>query len=336
MPALCYTFFILSERKKIMCYQPKYAEHFSCLASGCPDTCCAGWEIVIDEATERCYRTLDGAIGKEVRRVMTADEDGDTVFTQCGKRCPFLNEQNLCRLRMALGWEYTSEICREHPRFTEEYDGFTEYSLSLSCPAVCRLVFSSPIAGTYPPIQAQSPDEVLNLLTQSRNALFRRLDETEDIFQNIRSLFEASAAVQNRIAELEADAPFAEEIREPDEADTERFCRMLLEACEILTDQWRELLTNSRQKQSFADMALFAAGHNVCINRAFAYFVYRYFLKSVNHLDCLATARFIALSTLAPVRIACLTNTPLEEVYRLYSKEIEHDTVNLDLLFSAL
>ncbi len=36
--------------------RPHYYEQFSCIAGVCPDTCCAGWQIVIDEeAPKKCY-----------------------------------------------------------------------------------------------------------------------------------------------------------------------------------------------------------------------------------------------------------------------------------------
>ncbi|HBL40821.1 MAG TPA: hypothetical protein DDY98_04325, partial [Ruminococcaceae bacterium] len=202
-----------------MNYQPNYAEHFSCLASACPDTCCAGWEIIVDKQSESYYKTLGGSLGDAVRQAMTTDEDGDTVFIQRNKRCPFLNEQNLCDLRTAIGWEHTSEICREHPRFTEEYDGFTEHSLSLSCPAVGKLIFSSPVASCYPPIQTKSTDEALNILASTRNELFTQLDESKTVVENIKLLFERSLSAQNQIAEIESEARFWDKIVYPNEDD---------------------------------------------------------------------------------------------------------------------
>ena len=29
--------------------RPDYYKDFSCIAGACPDTCCAGWQIMIDE-----------------------------------------------------------------------------------------------------------------------------------------------------------------------------------------------------------------------------------------------------------------------------------------------
>ena len=29
--------------------KPTFYKEFSCIAGACPDTCCAGWQIMIDE-----------------------------------------------------------------------------------------------------------------------------------------------------------------------------------------------------------------------------------------------------------------------------------------------
>ena len=34
---------------------PDYYKEFSCIAADCEDTCCAGWQIVIDEKSKRRY-----------------------------------------------------------------------------------------------------------------------------------------------------------------------------------------------------------------------------------------------------------------------------------------
>ena len=318
-----------------MTCQPNYADRFVCLASRCPDTCCAGWEIVIDPATQARYRALPYSWGERLRRAMTVDEDGDVIFKPHQRRCPFLNARNLCDIRLALGRDLTSEICREHPRFTEEYDGFTEYSLSLSCPAVCELVFSQPADAAYPPITANSPDEVLNILVQSRNRFFERFRENGSAAENGNELFRLSFNAQRQIA-AEIDAPVWTEIALPQQDDIERFCDALRSDCEILTDAWRALLTKKTDRVSLEELLSFADAHRLTVNRALAYFVYRYFLKSVNHLDCRATASFIWLSTLVPCLLARQCSTPPEEVYRLFSKEIEHDMVNLDILWDRL
>ena len=34
---------------------PDYYNEFSCIAGDCPDTCCAGWQIVIDKKSLKKY-----------------------------------------------------------------------------------------------------------------------------------------------------------------------------------------------------------------------------------------------------------------------------------------
>ena len=45
---------------------PHYYNHFKCTASGCPDTCCAGWGIMIDSASLKKYRDMDGPFGSRL------------------------------------------------------------------------------------------------------------------------------------------------------------------------------------------------------------------------------------------------------------------------------
>lgn len=38
---------------------PEYYDEFSCIASRCKDSCCAGWEIDIDEESYEYYRNVE-------------------------------------------------------------------------------------------------------------------------------------------------------------------------------------------------------------------------------------------------------------------------------------
>ena len=37
---------------------PEYYKEFKCIADKCPDTCCAGWKIMIDDKSLEKYRQL--------------------------------------------------------------------------------------------------------------------------------------------------------------------------------------------------------------------------------------------------------------------------------------
>ena len=46
--------------------KPDFYDEFSCLAGACPKTCCAGWQIVIDETSLDKYEGLSGPFGNRI------------------------------------------------------------------------------------------------------------------------------------------------------------------------------------------------------------------------------------------------------------------------------
>lgn len=47
---------------------PDYYHEFSCIAGECEDTCCAGWQIVADEAALKKYKKVTGSFRKRLRK----------------------------------------------------------------------------------------------------------------------------------------------------------------------------------------------------------------------------------------------------------------------------
>lgn len=121
---------------------PDYYEEFSCIASRCKDSCCAGWEIDIDDESYEYYRSVEGTFGDRLRESMFVAEDGGYRFKLKGpKRCAMLNDNNLCDLYTALGEEALCEVCTEYPRFSLVYGQVEQKALSLSCEEVGRILF---------------------------------------------------------------------------------------------------------------------------------------------------------------------------------------------------
>ena len=58
---------------------PNYFNEFKCIASECEDTCCAGWEIVIDDETHKRYENVEGEFG-EILRSKIVKSDGENIF----------------------------------------------------------------------------------------------------------------------------------------------------------------------------------------------------------------------------------------------------------------
>ena len=117
---------------------PEYYDKFKCIAGNCPDTCCAGWQIVIDEESMKKYQNFKGDY---VWKVMGCVDWETEAFRQDNeKRCAFLNKENLCDLYMNAGEDSLCKTCREYPRHIEEFEGVREITLSISCPEVARIL----------------------------------------------------------------------------------------------------------------------------------------------------------------------------------------------------
>ena len=119
---------------------PDYYKEFKCIADKCEDTCCAGWQIVIDKESLQKYKKIRGNFRK--RMLKSVNRFSGTFRQDKDKRCAFLNENNLCDLYLAQGEDGFCKTCREYPRHTEEFEGVREITLSLSCPEVARIVMN--------------------------------------------------------------------------------------------------------------------------------------------------------------------------------------------------
>ncbi len=117
---------------------PDYYKEFSCIADKCEDTCCAGWQIVIDKDSLKKYKKIKGEFGKRMLRSVNWLQG--TFRQNEEKRCAFLNENNLCDLYLSQGEDGFCKTCREYPRHTEEFEGVREITLSISCPEVARIL----------------------------------------------------------------------------------------------------------------------------------------------------------------------------------------------------
>lgn len=122
-------------------YTFPYVENFHCLAGLCPDSCCKGWEVVIDEPTLQTYQQCSKPIGDYIRKVLTKNEEQEWIFqNQKNGDCPFWNTQKLCDLQLQAGDMLLCDTCRMFPRIPQDYTIFTEQVLSLACPEAAKLV----------------------------------------------------------------------------------------------------------------------------------------------------------------------------------------------------
>ena len=127
-------------------YYPLYYKDFSCIADRCTHSCCVGWEISVDEATMKKYRSLSEVEREDV--LSHIGDDGCMILAD-GERCPFLCSDGLCRLISTYGDDLISHICRQHPGFYHRVGDRVECGIGASCEEACRIILSSDFGEFY-------------------------------------------------------------------------------------------------------------------------------------------------------------------------------------------
>ena len=158
---------------------PDYYKKFSCIGGDCPDTCCAGWKIVIDEKSKKKYRREKGFFGNRLNNEINWKEG---VFQQYEGRCAFLNDENLCDIYTEIGKDKLCKTCRLYPRHIEEFESLREISLSLSCPVVAKLILEKedPVKFLYKELEKEEEEyENFDYL------LFTKLMDTREVLLGI-------------------------------------------------------------------------------------------------------------------------------------------------------
>lgn len=119
---------------------PDYYKKFQCTADQCEDTCCAGWQIVVDKKSLKKYKAVKSPYRKALRKNVNWRQE--TFRQDKEKRCAFLNNDNLCDMYINLGEGSLCKTCRLYPRHIEEFEGVREITLSVSCPEVARILLN--------------------------------------------------------------------------------------------------------------------------------------------------------------------------------------------------
>lgn len=127
---------------------PHYYDDFKCIGGGCTDNCCIGWDVEIDKKTYQRYQKItEPELSKLIRQRISRNPgsyshevDYGIVELNDRNRCPFLNEKQLCKIQAKLGHDFLSNVCAAYPRYANEINGVSEYSLNVSCPEAARLV----------------------------------------------------------------------------------------------------------------------------------------------------------------------------------------------------
>ena len=301
--------------------RPDYFNEFKCIADKCKDTCCAGWQIVIDEDSLSKYKKIKGDY---VWKVMTNVDWEEGCFRQdTQKRCAFLNENNLCDLYINQGEGSLCKTCRDYPRHTEEFEDVREVTLSASCPEVARILMERKAPVHF--VTEEHPEEeeteffgdfdpfLYSAIEDGRHAMIEILQNrtlplkervvlvlgmAHDMQRRVnhRQLFECDQVIEKY--KKESSRAYVRDYlaqKDPvEEANLAKEIYPLIYDLEILRDAWHELLKKSQETLFGANEDAFIENKrefdlwkkektdmDIHIEQILVYFLYTYFPGSV-------------------------------------------------------
>ena len=303
---------------------PDYYREFHCLAGECRHSCCVGWEIDIDPETAARYRALPGEEWAWLRESIVGDPP--RFLLDEAERCPCLREDGLCRLILTLGEESLCQICRDHPRFRNEWPGRTEIGVGACCEEAARLILSQEKPLTLTEDGSFPEGKAARTLWDLREELF------DMVFDPALSPDEAEDAILRRTgARLPEGGPIA-------------WAKYFL-GLERLDDAWTACLTRLMEREG--DPAAFArhmADREREYRNMLAYFLYRHLPEALEDGNAASRAGFAVLSVrliraLGAARYAgtaVFTRHDQEALFRMYSAEVEYSEPNLNALYDLL
>lgn len=332
---------------------PIYYKNFACVADKCPDTCCAGWEIVIDSESLDKYNELKSPFGGKIRKLISVDDDGDSIFTPCNGKCPFMLESGLCEMYKEIGHENLCRTCRNFPRFINSFGARIETGISLSCPEAARLIFENPspvtfeIEDTDGEIMPSDFDaELYFILLDARKKAIDILQQRKfSIEQRICAFLEFSQIVHECIKSrnyeeaknIDIDV-FLNAKHNFSQSKTKRALNKYFSdfgSLEFLNPDFFDEL----QKAEALDNKGFSAP-DWEYEHLMIYFIFRYFITAAFDGDLLTKAKFAAVSFIVINRLHaalnCTTTQQRTETAQKYSKEIEHSANNIDFLSTSM
>lgn len=111
----------------------EFYKDFACRGGGCPETCCRGWHIYVDEKTYARYQKAKGLKGVRLK-LSTFKMDGKyPMMRKLFYRCTFHTKERLCAFQKNGTPELMPKVCRYYPRRITEHGDLWEVTLELSC-----------------------------------------------------------------------------------------------------------------------------------------------------------------------------------------------------------
>ena len=316
---------------------PHYYRKFQCTADQCPDTCCAGWQIVIDEKTLEKYHTYEGAFGN---RLANSIDWREGVFKQYeDKRCAFLDENNLCDIYTEAGPELFCRTCKSYPRHFEEFENVREISLAMSCPEAAKLILASKEPVSFVTVEKKYKEDIYedfdfllySKLVDAREIIFEILqDRTKPVRERMAMALAFTHDLQARVyrghtmamedvferyTKANAKERFVKYLEEYRSLPKEgiQFKQEMLKQfskLEVLRESWPELLERTLKNTEDAELEKLwwaadgDADLEIIAEHLMVYFIFTYFCGAVYDEEVHSKMKFAVIGTLMVLETA--------------------------------
>ena len=337
----------------------KEYDSFRCIAGKCPKSCCTGWQIMIDENSLEKYKTMKGDFSDRIR---SSVDYAAGAFRQQGTRCNMLNEDGLCDLQATMGEDYLCDTCRLYPRHIEEFPDLREYSLSLSCPEVTRMVLDADYAFGWDESEDNNFDDpedfeefdylVFDQLEYAREQMLAvSADRTLSLQERMSRIATSAYKLQGLydegdiLAMGEVSFHMVEEHTGTGIMADYDYCMKSLEVLlrmEVLESAWTDSILATQKYWSMhpADsrqwnLAMYpTADLEFVFEKLFQSLFFSYFCGAVYDGQIYARAMIAVQSVRFLMMISAATEEELASVIYLYSREVEHSDPNVNALIS--
>ncbi len=329
---------------------PAYFRRFECIADKCKDNCCIGWEIDIDDQTADLYKKTKGTFGNRLDSSITYGSPNAFIL-DANDRCPFLNNNNLCDIITSLGKNSLCQICRDHPRYYEWYDGIKEGGIGLCCEEAARIILSEKNNSFYTEeISYEScslyDTQMYSCLYQARNIIISHLSNNNiPVSRRICDVLEYCEQLQNLTDNNEFTVPDMISARNSGHSDIRPVLDFLIHL-EPINEQWPAYISKIiKMYDKISETSFSEKEFSVLkgyLQNIMIYFVWRYFLKGTFDGEFLSKIKFAAVSTAVISYmfsyLKFMENFSLKscaDAAKDYSKEMEYSEENMEAFADA-
>lgn len=330
-----------------------YYDKFKCIDVKCPKSCCVGWQIMIDKDSLKKYQNVTHAFADRLNSGINFQE---SYFYRYNERCSMLNDSGLCDLISTLGEDYLCDTCRLFPRHIEEFQDIREYSLTLACPEVTRIVMEPDYDFSITESEDETFDDpeefeefdflLFDQLEYARDKMFEIASDRQKPLQERMDVIAFMAYKLQECfdeGEIFSMGDVSDSIMEEtkDRNLSFKYCMNALDELmnmEATEKSWTDTLINTQKYWNEHDEnskewteAMFPDSDiEFIFEKVLKTLLFTYFCGSVYDGQIYASAMIAVQSVRFMMMINKASDEPLNKTIYIYSREIEHSYNNLN------